>query len=101
MAEVQAVFDAQCVECHNASDYEGALDLSAGAARTSLVGVAARCGGLRIDPAKPAASQLLLKLAGAAARCGDPMPPTGALGSLAPAEYDLIQRWVNAGAPEN
>ncbi len=98
---VQPIFDSTCVRCHNSMKSYGNLDLSAGKSYAQLVNVACSCGGKRVDSAHPAASQLLLKLAGASDRCRGVMPMTKALKSFDPGAYGIVESWVSAGAPNN
>ena len=96
-AEIQPIFDANCILCHGAGG-NGGLDLRAPGSRGNLVGAAsATYTGVRVQPGEPDDSILYLKLSGAAG-VGDRMPPTGAL--PAPT-LELVRRWIAEGATDN
>lgn len=94
---VQPIFDAKC-GCHQGDMPPKGLDLKAGAAFDSLVGVDSmeQPGTPRVDPNNSGGSYLALKIGGAPPQ-GDPMPPGG---PLAPEDVTLIKAWIDAGAPE-
>jgi hypothetical protein len=106
LARVQKrVFSRSCASssCHGAAA-AGGLGLLPGDAHSNLVdvpasnAVAAAAGLRRVVPGDPGASFLVRKLTGALAPGeGDPMPQVG--GSLAPADVELVKRWIAADAP--
>ncbi|MBU2500878.1 hypothetical protein KJ682_06075 [bacterium] len=97
-ADVQPIFDANCIGCHGAVGGNGGLSLAAGSSYDNLVGVPAQgYSGDRVVPGDPDASVLYRKLTGAQG-VGGPMPPTG---TLPPATVDPVRIWITEGALEN
>jgi mono/diheme cytochrome c family protein len=97
-ADIQPIFDANCVGCHGAGG-SGGLDLRASATPGSLVNVAASgYAGSRVVPGDPHVSVLYLKIEGDAST-GARMPFGGA--ALSPALRTLIHDWIEQGAPDN
>lgn len=97
-AEIQPIFDANCVGCHGAGG-SGGLDLRASATPGSLVNVAASgYAGSRVVPGDPHVSVLYLKVEGDAST-GARMPFGGA--ALSPAQRTLIHDWIEQGALDN
>jgi hypothetical protein len=96
-ADVQPIFDANCVGCHGEGGNAG-LDLRSGQSYTTLVGVAATESALnRVEPGDAAASWLYLKMTGQH-DAGTVMPPSGALdGTLT----DRVRDWIEEGALDN
>lgn len=104
-ANVQQVFDQNCIGCHCCGD---TLDLSRGASYAHLVGqiipkengVDESCGGTLITPGDPAASYLYQKIS-TDAPCAGKRMPLGEITSmpLPACEQDLVRRWIVAGAP--
>lgn len=98
-AAVQAIFNASCTSCHGGS---GALNLGASVSYANLVNVAAAGGScassgmLRVAPGDPTNSLLYRKVA-ATQPCGNSMPRGGP--ALAPADVEIIRRWIAGGAP--
>ena len=108
LAEVQAIFDAHCVTCHDKSKLGlpayPALSLVAGDTRDSLVNRAATepCGGTLVVPGAPQQSYLIRKLSDATPCEGSRMPRPFEIGTAPPlssAEMTTIERWISAGAP--
>jgi hypothetical protein len=97
--EIQPIFDANCVVCHQAAGASGALNLEAGAAYLSIVSRKSEESALpRITPGKPEDSYLIRKLEGTHVQVGgsgEQMPPMGPLDG---AFIGLIRNWVTAGA---
>lgn len=104
-ANVQKVFDQNCIGCHCCGD---SLDLTRGASYAHLVnqtipkenGTDETCGGTLVKPGDPAASYLYQKITLDMPCAGNRMP----LNEFTPAplpdcEQDLIRRWILAGAP--
>lgn len=108
MADVQAIFDARCVLCHDASklglpSFPG-LPLTTGASRAALVNQAASetCGGTLVVPGNPNQSYLIQKLTDATPCSGAPMPRPFEVGPQNPLTADqigTITSWIAAGAP--
>jgi len=97
-ADVQPLFDANCVGCHGAGG-NGGLDLRTGQSRAALVGVTSPTyGAVRVVAGDPDASVLYDKLTGGGVY-GQPMPPSGT--PLPPAALETIRRWIADGAPDN
>jgi hypothetical protein len=98
-AQVQAIFDRDCVRCHGGS---GALNLAASVSYGNLVNVAAAGGSCvasgmdRVVPGDPAMSLLYRKVLGTQS-CGSAMPRGAAAMSMA--DTEIIRRWIAAGAP--
>ena len=98
-AQVQAIFDRDCVRCHGSS---GALNLAAMVSYGNLVNVAAAGGScaasgmLRVVPGDPAMSLLYRKVMGTQS-CGAQMPRGAAAMSMS--DTEIIRRWIAAGAP--
>jgi hypothetical protein len=102
-AQVQPIFNTSCAlaGCHNVPGGAGNLNLSAGAARTQLVGVTANGfpGAVRVIAGDAAASYLTRKLEGGPNITGGQMPD-GAL-PLPVATIRIIKDWINQGANNN
>jgi hypothetical protein len=97
--DIQPIFDANCVVCHQAAGASGGLNLEEGAAYRSIVSLKSHESGLPlITPGKPEDSYLIRKLEGTHVQVGgsgEQMPATGPLdGAL----IGLIRNWVKAGA---
>ena len=100
---VEAILQRSCAGtgCHVGElEPAGALDLSAGVAHESLVGVASSVvtDRLRVDPGSPETSYLLCKLeADCGARRGARMPLDAE--PLPGSDLDVIRAWIDDGAP--
>lgn len=106
-SEVQAIFDARCITCHDKSKVGlpsyPALSLVAGDARMALVNQPAleTCGGKYVVPGAPEQSYLLKKLSEQTPCDGVRMPRPFEVGVVAPlsdAELATIRSWISAGA---
>lgn len=101
-SRIQPILDRDCVECHGTKRAKARLDLSAGRARSNLVGIPSseRPEILRVSPGDPEKSYLWLKLDHSATE-GSGMPK-GLFFSkkLSQDDLDLIRLWIEAGAPE-
>jgi hypothetical protein len=103
-AQIQPIFSASCTSagCHRRPGMVAAdLDLGAGNAHAALVGVSStQCDPTRllVDPGDPDASYLIDKILGVDLGFGTRMPK---MGSLTPAEIQLITDWVAEGAADN
>ena len=97
---VQPIFDRECVKCHGTKEKKSKLDLSAGEAYKSLVGVPSRevPETLRVKPGDPEQSYLWLKLNHSASE-GSGMPK-GIFFSKNLSDQDLatIRAWIVSGA---
>jgi len=94
-ADIQPIFDTNCIGCHGAGGNAG-LDLRSGLSYSNLVGVAATASsGNRVEAGDANLSVLFQRLSGLMI---DPMPPSGVL----PIETrDLVEEWINDGAMDN
>lgn len=94
-AEVQPIFDLNCLGCHGPGGNAG-LDLSPDVSYSNLVGIAAQASaGIRVVAGDASESVLYQRLTGTGLGV---MPPSGSLGS---GTSDLVQRWIDEGAEEN
>jgi mono/diheme cytochrome c family protein len=94
-ADIQPIFDANCIGCHGAGG-NGGLDLRSGLSHANLVGVAANTsGGVLVVTGDASNSVFSMRLAGSGVGV---MPPSGPL----PASVlDLVDEWINDGALNN
>jgi len=103
-AAIQAIFDANCIECHTTG---ADLDLSAGHPPADLVGQPApakeSCGGMLVVPGDPGASYLYQKLSSATPCAGQQMPIAQEIFSnpLPDCLVALVRAWIAAGASAN
>lgn len=97
--EIQPIFNANCVACHQAAGASGGLNLEEDAAYDAIVSRRSQSSTFpRIAPGKPEESYLVRKLEGThvqAGGSGERMPPTGPLDR---ALIGAIRDWVKAGA---
>lgn len=107
LADVQAIFDVHCTNCHDASKgglpTYPSLSLVAGDTHDALVGVPAdeACGGTRVVAGAPDQSYLMAKLGKDDPCSGSHMPRPFEIGprmDLSDAELATIQSWIAAGA---
>jgi hypothetical protein len=106
-ADVQAIFDAHCTNCHDAQimgipSYPS-LSLVAADAYAALVDKPADqvCGGQRVVPGAPEKSYLMLKIGPGNPCSGDHMPRPFEIGpriDLSSAELETVRSWIAAGA---
>jgi hypothetical protein len=91
-----------CTNCHNAvgSRFNG-LDLSPAVSYSNLVNVASRAkaGAVRVIPGDPENSYLIHKLEGRSTIAGVRMPLGGPF--LETGQIQVIERWIEIGAPNN
>ena len=96
------VFSVSCAlsGCHAGSAPAAGMDLSAGASYGNIVGVTSTERGdlKRIEPGDPNRSYLVKKIRGDADIIGSPMP---LVGSITPAQRQLVVDWVRRGAPRD
>ena len=107
MADVQAIFDDRCVQCHDPTlaglpGYPQ-LPLIEGSANAALVNKPGleTCGGTLVVPGDPDQSYLMRKLSDTEPCEGARMPRTFGLGVAPPltsAELATIRAWISAGA---
>ncbi len=110
--DVQPIFDARCISCHNPDrpgGPTGGLALTADQAYANLVDqptsdacMEAVPGSVRVVPFDPMSSMLWLKTLPDDSRCGAPMPRgTDGLGVIAPDEFAFLETWISEGAQDN
>ncbi len=117
--DIQPIFDARCTRCHNPISFRGTLDLTADNSYNMLVNQPTSPGCMQevpdsirvatcdVPPCDPSQSMLWSKTYPDArppdgSRCRGIMPPeTPGLRYIAPDEFDLLERWIIAGAPNN
>jgi glucose/arabinose dehydrogenase/phosphodiesterase/alkaline phosphatase D-like protein len=95
-ANVQGIFDKQCVRCHQGVSAPAGLVLLAGQAHGNIVNVPSveYPPWLRVQPGNRANSWLYEKIT-------NPTPPVGSkMGSLTADEIDLIGNWIDQGATQ-
>ena len=97
---IQPLFDEDCVQCHTPDNLLAGLDLSAGAARNSLVGQSSQWDVdlVLVDPGQPHTSFLVEKLL-ANPRHGDRMPLVDAPWEAA--KVDAVINWIAWGASDD
>lgn len=104
-AQLQPIFNAQCVYCHVTGAENGGLNLSRSTSHASLVGAASTESPLqRVAPGKPDSSYLWAKLNGthvSVGGSGNAMPMSDPPRLLEPAQRALFKAWIEAGAPNN
>lgn len=94
-AQIQPIFDANCVGCHGQGGNAG-LDLRSGVSRANLVSVDAQASaGQRVVPGDARSSVLYLRLTGDGLGT---MPPGGSLDATT---LELVRRWIDEGAADN
>jgi hypothetical protein len=93
-----------CVRCHNGTTpfLPGLMNLTSGNAYRSLVGVRStvRPGETRVIPGDPANSYLIRKLRGGPNIVGGRMPLSNGP-FLTEGQVQVIERWIEVGAPNN
>jgi mono/diheme cytochrome c family protein len=98
-ADVQEIFDDQCVSCHVAGGVMATVPLTAAEAYDAIVNVPSSVDGVvLVKPQAPDDSYLVMKVRGTYGEIGgggDSMPP-GFL--LAQNHIDVIVEWVEGGA---
>ncbi|HRI63815.1 MAG TPA: hypothetical protein PK156_06240 [Polyangium sp.] len=107
-ANVQAIFNNRCVNCHDASlppaiPYDPTLSLVPGDAYAALVNTPANatCGGTRVIPGAPDQSFLMKKIEPGTPCYGSHMPRPFEVGpalNLTATELQTIEAWISDGA---
>lgn len=98
--DVQAIWDGKCVSCHDGTQANIPMNLTAGASRAALVNQAMvkTCSdGTRVVPGDPSSSGLMDRLTGNS--CGTRMPEGNP--ALSAGELVTIQSWILRGALDN
>ncbi len=97
--DVQPIFDANCVACHQTGGAQGNLVLEAGEAYRAIVSRPSSEGRLlRVSPGRPDQSYLYHKVNGTHLRVGgsgERMPTTGPLDRNS---IGIIRNWISQGA---
>jgi hypothetical protein len=97
--DVQPIFDANCVTCHQTGGAQGNLILEAGVAyRATVSRPSAQSRLLRVSPGSPEGSYLFHKVNGTHLRVhgsGERMPTTGPLDRNS---IEIIRKWISEGA---
>jgi len=107
--DLQPIFDARCIRCHNPDLLSGGMDLTSDNSYANLVeqptsdGCMAEVpGSVRVVEFDPMSSMLWLKTLPDDSRCGVPMPRgTQGLGVIAPDEFTILETWIVEGAQNN
>ena len=101
--DIQPVFNANCVVCHQGAQGRAGLSLQANAAYNNLVNAkSSESSLLRVAPGAPDKSYLVNKLMGTQGPAGGSgaQMPFGAP-PLSQAQISLMQQWISQGAPNN
>ena len=105
LAQIQTqIFDPGCISCHTdvGRTPSGGMNLKAGTAFSSLVGVSSSrlAGAVRVIAGNASGSYLVQKLEGTAGIAGSRMPLNGPP-YLSDAQVKMIKDWITAGALNN
>jgi mono/diheme cytochrome c family protein len=100
--QIQPIFDANCVVCHQSASAQEGLILEDGKAHANLVGQQSRQAAMAlVTPGSEKNSYLLYKIGGTQAAVhgrGSRMPLGG---QLSAADIDILRAWVVEGAQDN
>ena len=105
--DVQPIFNAQCVMCHNSDDPHAGLVLDAGLSHSQLVGMGSSETSqmLRVAAGKPDQSYIVRKLENTHLEAGGKgwwmPPPTHIASSITLQDRTLIRTWIIQGAKDN
>lgn len=104
-ADIQPIFNAQCVFCHVTGAENGGLNLGRRDAYAALMAASTEAPMMaRVTPSDPLKSYLIHKLRGTqldAGGSGNRMPMIDPPRPLEPAQLELFVRWIESGAPNN
>jgi len=97
--QIQPIWDNNCTSCHSGASPSGQLDLGTGS-WNNLVNVTSAnySPALRVVPYEPNNSVLYHKVF-YTNQSGNGMPPSSAGGQLPLSERQLVEQWINDGAP--
>jgi hypothetical protein len=102
-ADIQPVFNASCVACHQGASAGGGMTLENGRAFAGIVNQpSSQAAMARVAPYNPDNSYLVRKLEDThiqAGGSGARMPLNA--NPLPAAQIDLVRRWISLGAPNN
>ena len=94
--DIRPILSTHCFHCHGPDDASRKgglrLDLAAGARGPT------KSGAIAVVPGDPERSELLQRIA--SPHADEVMPPPEAKKPLAPAQADLLRRWIAEGAPQ-
>jgi mono/diheme cytochrome c family protein len=101
--QVQQIFDAHCIQCHDAGDPQEGQDLEQDSAYSSDVQIPARelASMYRIAPGSPDRSYLYHKITGTQSDVGGSGERMPRGGKLSDAEIQTIHNWIAQGALDN
>ena len=101
--KVQAIFDAHCVQCHDAGDPQEGQDLEPDSAYSSTVQIPSMEAPTmhRIEPGSPDRSYLYHKITGTQSSAGGSGARMLRGGRLSYAEIQTIRAWIAQGALDN
>lgn len=101
--QVQSIFDAHCVQCHDSGDPIAGQDLEPDSAFANVVHIPATelPGMRRVDPGKPDQSYLVHKISGTQKQVGGKGARMPLGGRLSDAEIHTIRDWITQGALDN
>ena len=101
--KVQAIFDAHCVQCHDAGDPQEGQDLEPDSAYSSTVQIPSMEAPTmhRIEPGSPDRSYLYHKITGTQSSAGGSGARMPRGGRLSDAEIQTIRAWIAQGALDN
>ena len=100
--DIQPIFDANCVACHQTGAAQQGLILESGISYDALVGRDSRQSKLHlVEPGDPQTSYLLTKITGTQALVGGKGARMPLGGELDAASIELIRSWILAGAKLN
>jgi mono/diheme cytochrome c family protein len=101
--QVQRIFDAHCVQCHDTGDAESDQNLEQDNSYSSIVQVSAEELPFmhRIEPGSPEKSYLYHKITGTQAEVGGSGERMPKGGQLSDAEIATIRAWIAQGALDN
>lgn len=101
-ADVQQIFDDNCVACHQTGSAQEDLVLQAGKSFGNIVGVASHEAPINlVEPGDPDRSYLLLKLVGEHQEVGGSGAAMPLGDALPDAQIEQIRSWIEAGAENN
>lgn len=100
--DIQPIFEANCVTCHQGTSGRAGLSLESGAAYSNLVNVKSTESPLmRVAPGAPDQSYLLNKLQGTQGQVGGSGTQMPIDSPLPQAQISPVQQWISQGAPNN
>ncbi len=99
---VQAIFDANCVSCHQTGSAPQNLVLESGVSYRAIVNrQSTEAVKMLVAPGAPDSSYLLAKVLGTQAKSGGKGAAMPIGGTLQPEDIEVLRAWIAAGAPDN